>query len=1076
MSFDFPPSEVFSRGDLLGVTTGTNSRPNFESQIEAFFADALADDAAARAAGDLGPALPPLSPNFISWRGAWQPNVAYSPYDAVYRNNSSYIAVGNNENLDPGTLPTTVWGAAIPGGTATGDVMLGMSFGVTADTYLTEMHFFRTDYETPTSHTLSLWSTAGVLLTSATTSGETGVGWVAAGLATPYLLSSTETYIVSVYVSDEYGNEDSVLPRTSGVIEAIASYRSGAEDASPYPSNPGLFNYGLDISVSPAGVWNYLARAAGGSGGAIDSVQDDPAAYGETLISSESTANDIYLKTLVAGDNITVIPSGTADIIIAAAAYTLTNDSTATGVSLISTETTTFDFKLRTLIAGSGISLDELTTGDVRIANNLPGWFDSGTILYLDQAAPPGGNGSPAFPWQSLDEMNTAFGAMTGTFQLIIRPGTYTITGDVIVWPSGGALTVVAEGAGQSLTSLNCTVQIIGDVSGLFSFWTSMNVLTFDYDLTPVTGGGCVLVHNQMNYNSNGDPGGLGLKLSACTAPFQIIMVLNSGLLQMSTECTMNAMACSIGNWAIKAGGFAKAVSSLFLFGDINIESGGIFQTLVVSKMPTAGAINGVDTGADPEWYTDTVSQALLGVPTGTVAITVIGGGGGSASLATLTDCSFLPTGDRHMHLGHTNVATTTEVRNVVVASDSTSWGVMIDATANCVVQDSALLSCTNASGNTIIGAEACFAAENITDNSVHGHQALYSNVIGNFNTAVGAYTGYYSTGDGNSFFGESAGTGLINGAYNTFLGRNTSTSLSGGSYMTVIGEGAVGLEDFGAYLPATTLATISGLPTLFNTVTGQLGPMNSVGVANQVLTTDGLGGCSWQPGGGGGGGMYLFTPDYLTPGPESIGNSGYSTVIIDIENLPTNWFKTFTVDDGSTDGETLLVATRGAGLHFSTCQVTFSGGLGNNIDFAYNENTSRIDLMEIRGFTLVWSATFSKWTIGSPAFAPNPAFVPYTIINTAPISMTTVGFKGVILDTSSGNVPTSFSLGAQVIDGATYTIYGVGSFPGSFLIPLVAGNVRGMTTIEVSTTSMPLVAMWSASLSQWLPLSGPWI
>ena len=76
--------------------------------------------------------------------------------------------------------------------------------------------------------------------------------------------------------------------------------------------------------------------------------------------------------------------------------------------------------------------------------------------------------------------------------------------------------------------------------------------------------------------------------------------------------------------------------------------------------------------------------------------------------------------------------------------------------------------------------------------NTAVGHQALFSNVYGDYNTAIGQFSlqkhGSNSQGDGNTVVGNSAGKDLSGARYNTAIGYKA-LSANSSSY---IGEGNV--------------------------------------------------------------------------------------------------------------------------------------------------------------------------------------------------------------------------------------------------------------------------------------------
>jgi hypothetical protein len=109
----------------------------------------------------------------------------------------------------------------------------------------------------------------------------------------------------------------------------------------------------------------------------------------------------------------------------------------------------------------------------------------------------------------------------------------------------------------------------------------------------------------------------------------------------------------------------------------------------------------------------------------------------------------------------------------------------------NVAVGLTALQSNTTASNNTAVGYQAGYSNTTGTTNAFFGYQAGYNNIagIGNtfigmqagsshntagntFNTFVGYYSGYSTTGTLNTFLGEESGYSMTTGSKNTIVGR----------------------------------------------------------------------------------------------------------------------------------------------------------------------------------------------------------------------------------------------------------------------------------------------------------------
>jgi len=109
-----------------------------------------------------------------------------------------------------------------------------------------------------------------------------------------------------------------------------------------------------------------------------------------------------------------------------------------------------------------------------------------------------------------------------------------------------------------------------------------------------------------------------------------------------------------------------------------------------------------------------------------------------------------------------------TAIGNVALYANTTGYN-------NIALGSYALSYNTTGIGNTAIGSYALYANETGGENTAIGISALSSELVSR-NTAVGAYAGHFSSGDGNVFLGYSAG-GLSGLASNRLYIANSDTS-----------------------------------------------------------------------------------------------------------------------------------------------------------------------------------------------------------------------------------------------------------------------------------------------------------
>lgn len=96
------------------------------------------------------------------------------------------------------TLPTSGWTPASVGSLYT----LGLRYHVTSTLKVVALRFLRATGDTVTSRTLGIWRNDGTLLSSVTTSGETGSTWISVPLPTPVNLAANDDIRVAFTASN----------------------------------------------------------------------------------------------------------------------------------------------------------------------------------------------------------------------------------------------------------------------------------------------------------------------------------------------------------------------------------------------------------------------------------------------------------------------------------------------------------------------------------------------------------------------------------------------------------------------------------------------------------------------------------------------------------------------------------------------------------------------------------------------------------------------------------------------------------------------------------------------------------
>jgi len=139
----------------------------------------------------------------------------------------------------PGVCPCTIWGAnGTPTTPDAGDsksVEVGVKFTSDLNGYITGIRFYKSAANTGT-HIGNLWTTAGVLLATATFTGESASGWQQVNFSSPVPITANTTYVASYFAPSGHYSGDG------------AYFATGLD-------NPPL--HALSNSASPDGVFTY---------------------------------------------------------------------------------------------------------------------------------------------------------------------------------------------------------------------------------------------------------------------------------------------------------------------------------------------------------------------------------------------------------------------------------------------------------------------------------------------------------------------------------------------------------------------------------------------------------------------------------------------------------------------------------------------------------------------------------------------------------------------------------------------------------------------------------------------------
>jgi hypothetical protein len=158
----------------------------------------------------------------------------------------------------PTACPCTLFdSSATPAIVDSGDtsaVSLGVKFTPSVTSYAVGVRFYKSAANTGT-HTVSIWSSAGVRLGTATVAGESAAGWQTAKFGQPVQLTSGQQYTASYYAPNGHYSASGgffTVPWTNGILDAPAiagTYRYGGE---AFPTDTyNAANYWVDPIVQP---------------------------------------------------------------------------------------------------------------------------------------------------------------------------------------------------------------------------------------------------------------------------------------------------------------------------------------------------------------------------------------------------------------------------------------------------------------------------------------------------------------------------------------------------------------------------------------------------------------------------------------------------------------------------------------------------------------------------------------------------------------------------------------------------------------------------------------------------------
>jgi hypothetical protein len=431
-----------------------------------------------------------------------------------------------------------------------------------------------------------------------------------------------------------------------------------------------------------------------------------------------------------------------------------------------------------------------------------PSFVASSTVTFPVQSAAEAAADTTPSPCGTIPSIAQAY-----SFNITVIPKTAGGIGFVSIWPSGGAqpaVSTINDGSGQILANAAivpaggpsggvsvfnsgpAAMDLIIDMNGYYAVTGDIAGVTAGTDLTGGGVGGTVT----LNLDTSKVPTLAGSNTFTGSGNFFLGGSVGIGTATPVTTLEVN--------------GPAQVDGSIYLNGNI-IDGGNIiYQQPYGSSTNTALGVGSFG-GSDSSGTGNTASGycAMNGNPAG------CGSGSGNARPMPRA----LRPQDRgdnpHPDIGSPGGTTT--------GSYNTAHGYQ------------ALSSINGGTFHTATGAQALYSNQYGQGDTAIGANALYSLTgtssccAGSYNTAVGFNAGYnISTGINNIAIGWFSGGGITTGNDNIDIGYDL------GNAPNESGVTRIGLDQTAFYASGIGNATVSGVPVLVNTSTGQLGVASS--------------------------------------------------------------------------------------------------------------------------------------------------------------------------------------------------------------------------------------------------------
>ena len=171
-----------------------------------------------------------------------------------------------DQTVRAATCPCSIWPAtsqpAMVDAGPDSAVELGVTFHSDTNGFITGIRFYKSSTNTGT-HVGNLWSSNGVLLATATFTGESASGWQQVSFSTPVAITANTNYVASYHVNVGHYSDDDNFFATSGVdnspLHATANGSAGINGRYTYGSTSSFptstyvsGNYWVDVVFTSA--------------------------------------------------------------------------------------------------------------------------------------------------------------------------------------------------------------------------------------------------------------------------------------------------------------------------------------------------------------------------------------------------------------------------------------------------------------------------------------------------------------------------------------------------------------------------------------------------------------------------------------------------------------------------------------------------------------------------------------------------------------------------------------------------------------------------------------------------------